>query len=333
MKVLVTGGTGLVGSHIIERLVRRGDQVVAPVRSERGRALVESLGAQSALGAVEDERTWDLAEDVGAIVHAAAIVVQSAPWERYRAVNVDSVRMAVDAAARVGARLVHISSVAVYGRGVDLAPGETISEDLPFRPIADADFYARSKRLAEETLWDAARQRGVSAVALRPCVIYGERERIFMARVMRVLRTGLVPVVGSGDNHLSVVYAGNVAEAVLAALDHTEVQGPFNTTNDGGITQREFFETIAAATGRRLRFVRLPMAVALAAGYAWHWWRRITQPGRYAGIGGSGARFLRRENPFSSARAEGELGWRPGTAPREAVRRTAEWFVAERSAT
>jgi nucleoside-diphosphate-sugar epimerase len=333
MKVLVTGGTGLVGSHVIERLVQRGDQVVAPVRREEGRAAVESLGARSALGAVEDGRTWELAADVDAIVHTAAIVVQSAPWERYRTVNVDSVRLAAEAAARAGARLVHISSVAVYGRGVDLAPGEKIAEDLPFRPIADADFYARSKRLAEETLWATAQKRGLRAAALRPCVIYGERERIFMARVLRMLRTGLVPLVGRGDNHLSVVYAGNVAGAVLAALDRPEVEGPFNITNDGGITQREFFETIGAAAGRRLRFVRLPMWAALAAGHAWHWWRRLTQPGRYAGIGGSGARFLRRENPFISAKAEAELEWRPATAPRDALRRTVEWFVGERGPT
>ena len=329
MRVLVTGGTGLVGSHVIERLVRRGDSVVALVRRSEGRALVERLGAESALGTVEEAESWTRVGEVDAVVHAAAIIVEPVPWERYHAVNVLGTRHAVEAAARSGARLVHISSVAVYGRRTETAKRGPLTEDAPFTPIADADYYARSKRLAEEILWERARELGVSAAALRPCVIYGERERAFMTRMMRAVRFGVAPVVGKGDNHLAVVYAGNVAEAVLAALDRPHVEGAFNTTNDGGITQREFFEMIGAAGGGRMRFVRLPLSVALVAGHAWHLWRRLRAPGSYAGIGGSGARFLSRENPFSSERAERELGWRPATSPHEALARTVRWFRNE----
>jgi nucleoside-diphosphate-sugar epimerase len=244
-------------------------------------------------------------------------------------VNVAGTRLAVEAAARRGARLVHISSVAVYGRRPAVASGERVAEDAPFLPIAAADFYARSKRLAEETLWETARHSGVSAVALRPCVIYGERERIFMGRVLRAVRLGVVPLVGPGDNELALVYAGNVADAVLAALDRPHVEGPFNTTNDGRITQRQVFETIGEVLGRRLRFVRLPLGAAVAANHAWHLVRRLRRPGRYAGLGGSGARFLARENPYTSARAQQELDWRPVTPPRETLRRTVEWFLRE----
>ena len=329
MRVLVTGGTGLVGSHVIERLVHRGDSVVALVRGSEGRALVEQMGAESTLGAVEEAESWARVGAVDAVVHAAAIVVAADPWERYHAVNVLGTRHAVDAAARSGARLVHISSIAVYGRRTEASKRGPVTEDTPLAPIAEADYYARSKRVAEETLWERARELGVSAVALRPCVIYGERERIFMTRVMRVVRFGLAPLVGKGDNNLAVVYAGNVAEAVLAALDHPDVVGAFNTTNDGSITQREFFETVGAAGGRRMRFVRLPLSAALVAGHAWHLWRRLRSPGSYAGIGGSGARFLSRENPFSSEKAKRELDWRPTGSPREALERTVRWFRNE----
>ncbi len=326
MRVLVTGGTGLVGSHVIEQLVRRGDSVVAMARSSDGRALVESLGAQSALGVVEDAESWAGVGEFDAVVHAAAMVAEPEPWERYDQVNVLGTRHAVDAAARRNARLVHISSIAVYGRRTEASKHGPITEDARLMPIAEADYYARSKRLAEETLWQRARELGVSAVALRPCVIYGERERIFMTRVMRIVRFGVAPLVGKGDNNLAVVYAGNVAEAVLAALDRPEVVGAFNTTNDGCITQREFFEIVGGGEGRRVRFVRLPLSIALAAGHAWHGWRRWRSPGSYAGIGGSGARFLSRENPFSSQKAKRELGWRPTGSPQEALGRTVRWF-------
>jgi nucleoside-diphosphate-sugar epimerase len=329
MRVLVTGGTGLVGSHVIERLVRRGDAVQALVRRRAAVPLVESLGAEAVLGAVERPEGWQAPAVVDAIVHAAALVVQAAPWDHYRAVNVEGTRLAAEAAARHGARLVHVSSVAVYGRRPILSDGARVAEDTPFGPIAEIDFYARSKRQAEEVLWSTARERGVSAAALRPCVIYGERERIFMGRVLRFLRLGMAPLVGQGNNGLAVVYAGHVADAVVAALDRRHAEGPFNTANDGRITQREFFETIAEASGQRLRLVPLPLGAAIAASHAWHLAQRLLRPGRYAGLAGAGPRFMARENPYTSERAARELGWRPTASPHDTLRRTVEWFLRE----
>lgn len=303
------------------------------VRSAAGRSLVEDLGAESFLGSVERPESWEAAGQCDAIVHAAALVVEPAGWERYRSVNVHGTRLALETAARQGARLVHISSVAVYGRRPASAPGGPVAEDAPFQPIAELDYYARSKRLAEATLWQRAEELGVSAVALRPCIIYGERDRIFMARLLNVLRLGIVPIVGRGDNDLAVVYAGNVAEAVLCALARPDVRGAFNTANDGGLTPRAFFETIGEATGVRLRFVRLPVGAATALATLAHLPRRLLRPDRYAPDPTSGIRFMTQPNPYTSARAERELGWRPSTQPRDALRRTAEWFVARRGAT
>ena len=331
MRVLVTGGSGLVGSHTIERLVHAGHEVQAMVRGPAGRALVEDLGAQSFLGSVEQPESWEAAGRCDAIVHAAGLVVERAGWDRFREVNVHGTRLAVETAARHGARLVHISSVAVYGRRPASGTAGPVTEDAPLQTIDELDFYARSKRLAEATLWQRAEALDVSAAALRPCVIYGERDRIFMARLLgALLRLGIVPIVGRGDNDLAVVYAGNVAEAVLCALARPEVRGAFNTTNDGGITPREFFETVGVATGARLRFVRLPVGAATAAARLVRLPRRLLRPGRYSPDPASGVRFMARSNPYSSAKAERDLGWRPSTRPRDALRRTAEWFVAQR---
>lgn len=329
VRVLVTGGNGLVGSHVIEQLVREGHEVRGMVRGAAGSTLVEAFGATSALGAAERAESWDAAEGCDAIVHTAALVVEPAGWERYREVNVHGTRLAVEAAARYGARLIHISSVAVYGRrprDADLPVGE----DAPFQPIAELDYYARSKRLAEATLWQRAAELDVPAVALRPCVIYGERDRIFVARLLDVLRLGVVPLVGRGDNTLAVVYAGHVAEAVRCALARPDAQGAFNTANDGGLTPRQFFETIGEATGRRLRFVRLPVGAAQVLARLAHLPRRLFGPRRYTPDPASGIRFMTQSNPYTSAKAERELGWRPSTPPREALRRTVEWFLARR---
>ncbi len=297
------------------------------VRGEAGRSLVEQLGASTVVGTVENETSWAPANDVDAIVHAAALVTQHQSWDRFYRVNVHGARLATEAAARAAARLVHISTVAVYGRQLIVRAGAPVAEDATRANIADYDYYARSKRLAEDAVWETSRELGVSAAALRPCVIYGERDRAVIGRVLQVLRLGLAPLIGPGHNRLAMVYAGNVAEAVLAALERPRVHGAFNTTNDGNFTQREFFETIGEAMGRRIRFVRVPVAGAIILGHAWCGLQRVVMPRRYPGLGASGARFLARDNPFTSHRAKRELEWQPSTPPREALLRAAHWFL------
>jgi nucleoside-diphosphate-sugar epimerase len=329
VRVFVTGGTGLVGSHTIERLVQAGHHAVAMARSERGWPLLQSLGASPVRGHVERPEDWAAADGADAIVHAAAIVTDPTGWERFRRINVEGTREAVRAAAASRARLVHVSSVAVYGRRPVAANGRRVTEDSPFGPIADGDFYARSKREAEAVLWDEAARHGVSVVAVRPCVIYGERERLFMARVLRLLRHGIAPLVGRGDNTLAMVYVGSVVEAIACALERPDVTGPFNTANDGGFTQREFFDIVAEASGHRVRLLRIPEPVAVAVGAGWHAASRMLHPRRYAGLGSSSGRFLGRDNPYDSGRAERDLGWRPRTDAKAALRRTVAWFLSQ----
>src|SRR5437762_2722474 len=197
MTVLVTGGSGLVGSHVIEALRARGEPVRALVRPA-SRAVIERLGAEAVPGDVRDAAVWHAAvQGVRGLVHAAALLQQRASWQEYEAVNVDGTRRAALAARTAGARLVHISSVAVYGGLANYRPeSERRTEDFPFQPIPEHDFYARSKRLAETVVREAA-EGGLTAVALRPNVIYGERDRLFTPRVIRVVRRGVMTLLTS----------------------------------------------------------------------------------------------------------------------------------------
>ena len=321
MSVLVTGASGLVGSHVVEALVARGDTVRALVRPA-SRPAVLRLGAEAIAGDVTDPAAWQAgARGVRAIVHAAAIVQRRAPWERYLAVNVDATRLAVAAAGAARARLIHISSVAVYG-GSAAYPStpERRDEDYPFQPMATLDFYARTKRMAEEVAREAAIRHEVDVVALRPTVIYGERDRMFTPRVIRAVRLPFVPQVGPGTNRLSCVYAGNVAAAAVAALDAT-LQGfrAYNVTGDGppALSQHEFFAAFATALGRRYRPVPIPTPFAgfvlglLTA-------RRLAR---------AAVSFVSGENPYTDERIRSELGWRPPTQASQAIERTVAWFL------
>ena len=329
MKVFVTGGTGLVGRHVIAALRARGDSVRALARSEASAAALARAGAEPARGDLSDAARLDAAIDgCDAVVHSAATVLAGGRWEAWREVNVLGTERVVRSAARSGARVVHVSSVAVYGRsraGID-RPGDDEDVDLGRVP-AVREPYARSKREAELALWRVARETGLRAVALRPCVLYGEGDRHFSPRVARMLRRGLVPLIGGGGNRMTVVYAGNVAAAVTAALDRPDVTGPFNVTNDGRLTLREFVERFASGLGVTPRWLRLPRGVVWSVARAWD-----------ATIGAVSAsdalslsvavQFLAGDNRFSSARAERELGWRPAFDAAEAAVRTGASFRA-----
>jgi nucleoside-diphosphate-sugar epimerase len=318
--VLVTGGSGLVGSHVIDALRARGVPVRALARPAAA-AAVAALGAEPVAGDVIDPAAWQraCAGGVSGIVHAAAIVQRPVPWATYEAVNVGGTRLAVAAARAAGARLVHVSSVAVYGGSADYGPErERRTEDAPFRPIPEHDSYGRSKREAEALVRAFAEADGFTGIAIRPNVIYGERDRLFTPRVMRALRAPILPQIGPGTNHLSCVYAGNVATAIVAALE-APVSGfrAYNVTCDAPppLTAREFLEAFAAACGARPRFFRVP---AMVAGMVMSLW---TGPA----LARAGLSFITGENPYVTDRAHAELGWTPHLASREAIARTVRW--------
>jgi 2-alkyl-3-oxoalkanoate reductase len=333
VNVFLTGGTGLVGRHVIAALRRRGDHVRALARGESAAAALEAVGAEAVRGDLSDAARLDaLIAGSDAVVHAAAVVLAGGRWEAWREINVAGTERVAGAAARHGARLVHLSSVAVYGRQLARRRGtDPLDEtfDLDGAPPA-RDAYARSKREAERAVWRTASATGLRAVALRPCVLYGEGDRHFSPRLATALRRGVVPQVGPGTNRLTVVYAGNVAAAVVAALDRPEVTGPFNVTNDGTLTQAAFVEHFAAGLGARARRIRIPAGVAWGAARAWD-----ATVGALLGPSGtpsltSAVQFLAGNNPYSSARAERALGWRPAFAAAEAAERTGASFRAAR---
>lgn len=307
--IFLTGGTGLVGLHVIDELKEEGHPVVALARSEAAAATLRARGAESILGDATDPASWNRLPACEAIVHAAAMIMSGGPWAEFERVNVGSTRLAVEAALRLGVPLIHISSVSVYEDAASRPPG-TATEDLPIGPRDRGEFYARSKRLSEDVVWEGV-SRGLRAVALRPCVIYGAGDRLFLPNVIRQARLGFFPVIGKGEGALAIVEARNVARAVSAALraPPDAFGRPYNITNDDAISVRDFVAALARGLGRRVRALHAPRGPMRGVALVADWFR---------GLGGGGApglkaavRFLEGGNPYTSAAARERLGWRP----------------------
>ncbi|MEK7239856.1 MAG: NAD-dependent epimerase/dehydratase family protein [Gemmatimonadota bacterium] len=320
---LITGATGLVGSHLVERLQREGWLLRALVRDRSRAAWLSERGVELRDGDTRDEAAFTrAAHGVQFVFHCAAAITPRGGWEAYRAPNIDGTRNAVIAAAAAGARLLHLSSVAVYGpegRSA-LTHGAGLQELQPLRPIPDWAWYARSKRESEELVMAAHHAGRVWAAAVRPCVIYGPRDRQFVPRVASLLRLPLSPRIGDGRSVLSIVHARSVAEvAVLAVTSEVGAGRAYNVTNDLPITAGEFYEAAQVGLGRRARFLPVPGALAQGALAVAGAALRVLQVPGSSMLNSDSLDFLLKDNPFSSERARLDLGWTSTIDPHAAV--------------
>lgn len=330
-RALVTGATGLVGSYVAERLLADGWTVRALVRRAGGPEWLAAMGVELVAGDLGDAAGLTRAA-VGcdAVVHAAAVVAAPGDWAHYRTVNVDGTRAVVDAATEAGARLVHVSSVAVYG-GAARYRSRPTDEDTPLAPLPRHAVYARSKRAAEELVLAAHQAGRVWACALRPDVIYGRRDRQFVPRVARLLSHGAAPLVAGGTARLAIVHASAVADAAARALATDAAGGrAYNVANDYDVSVRDFLQLAARGLERRVRLVPVPLPLARSGmGAARAVVRLVRGPGMAAHVGGT-LDFVTRDNPFTSERARRELGWAPATRPAEGIPEAFRWWQRHR---
>lgn len=329
---LVTGATGLVGSHVVERLAAEGWQVRSLVRDPRRAAWLSAMGSSLSEGDVLDATSFtQAASDCDVIVHAAALVTGRGAWQEFRRMNVDGTLNAITAAERAGARLVQVSSVAVYGaRG--RYRSQPTSEEVPLHPVAADNHYGRSKRESEQLVMQAHADGRIWATAVRPDVVYGPRDRQFIPRFGRLLDRGIMPLFGAGTNTLAIVQAANVADGIVRAAAIERAGGrSYNLANDFDVTVRDFVRLAAEGLGRRVRTVRIParvgrLAIGMAAAVL-----RATRGASFAAQTRSSFDFLARDNPFTSQRAHTELGWAPPVSPEVGIPEAFAWWKRQGS--
>lgn len=320
--VLVTGATGLVGSHLTTTLLDRGDAVRALVRDPgRARHLAER-GADLAEG---DLRRTDglraAVEGVETVYHCAAQV--ALPYEGDRTkitqTNVEGTANLLDACAKAGVRrFVLASSVAVYGEPAE----EPVTEAHPIRPSGP---YAESKALAERVVGNYASD--FETVIVRPCVIYGPGDRNFLPMFFEKLPSRVLPLVGGGRQPLDMVYTSDVAQALmLAGTADGAVGEAYNVTDGERHTVRELFELFGELSERRLRTVSVPYPIAYGFASLSHAWHRFRQPGEEPLVTPDGVRVLACPHHYDISKIRRELGFRPQVPIDEGMRRTVEWY-------
>jgi len=328
-EALVTGATGLLGSYVAERLLADGWTVRALVRDPARASWLATQGVALHTGDVLDAASLGAAaQGCDIIVHAAAAIFHAEGWAGYQRSNVVGTDNVIEATRSSGARLVHVSSVAVYGPGSRYRPdGALTAEDAALQPIPPGANYARSKRESETRVLHAHREGRIWATAVRPCVIYGRRDRQFVPRMAKLIRRAVIPMVNGGHSTMAVVHAANVADGIVRAATNDVAGGrAWNLTNDFPVTVREFFTLGAQGLGTRLRTVPVPGWLARSGATLVDGIAPLVGIDRSVTSARSSVDFISRNNPFTSERARSELGWSPSVSHEIGVPDAFAWW-------
>jgi nucleoside-diphosphate-sugar epimerase len=264
--ILVTGAAGFVGRALLPRLLAEGRRVRAAVR-EPSKEL--PAGVDSAcVGEIHADTDWHAAlAGVDAVVHLAArahVLDEASPdaFALYRAVNALGALKLAEAAAAAGVRrFVFLSSVRAHGARTTGAPFTESS------PLAAEDPYGRSKAEAEVGLARVARGTALEPVVLRPPLVYGAGARGNFARLVKLVGRGIPLPLGSVRNRRSLVYVGNLVDAIVRSLDHPAAAGQTFLVSDGeDVSTPELVRRIARALGRPARLIAVPPALLRLGG-------------------------------------------------------------------
>jgi nucleoside-diphosphate-sugar epimerase len=331
-RALVTGATGLVGSHIVERLLEDGWRVSALVRDPSAANWLADAGAELARGDLANAESLRAAmAGCDVVFHCAALIAASGDWASFQRANIDGTRAVIEATASAGARLVHTSSVAVYGSAARYRAAPT-DESTPLAPLAEHSYYARSKREAEQIVLDAHAVGDLWTTAIRPPMIYGKRDRQLVPRFARVMRTGFFPLFAHGRSTFSLVHASAVADGAVRAARCDAAGGrTFNLANDFPVTVADMVQLAANGLGRRVRGVNIPLRLARASFAALAAAARVANQEAMAEQLPGTVDTLSRDNPFTSERARRELGWSPTMRPEVGIPEAFAWYEEHRA--
>jgi nucleoside-diphosphate-sugar epimerase len=319
MTALVTGATGLVGSHTVDELLQRGHAVRALLRDDERAAALRERGVASLVGDVREPQTLkEAVRDVGVIYHCAAAVGAERSKREIYETNLTGAHNLLEAVRAAGkGRIVLLSSVNVLGTR-DLDPA---TEDLPYRfshdPAADV------KIDAEKLALDYQRRHNVDVVIIRPGFIYGPRDDRNLPRLMSAIQRGKFRFIGSPNNVVPIVHVSDVVQALLLAGQTPSARGRvYNITDGSRSTIGERVGQLARLQGCATPERTLPFAVPYLAAAAFDWLQRLHLRRKPGPINRASLRFLGTSRFVDIRRAREELGYAPRVTLREGIAAT-----------
>ena len=323
MKTLVTGATGFIGSHLVERLLELGEEVRCFVRPTSNTRWIKNLPVEIFVGDFfQPESLRNALRDVRAVYHVAGITKARKKQDYWR-VNSEATRRLLDVISKFGTsfdRFVHISSQAAVGPSLD---GTPVDELTPLHPV---DRYGKSKKDAEEACHEFSEK--VPFTIIRPVAVYGPRDQDAFS-FFKLIHSGILPIIGSENKRVALVHVKDLVEGItLAARTERALSQTYFIGNKVSPSWGEIYLVAAQIVGRRVRKLTIPnLAIYLVAA--------IAEP--LAMLTGKPALFsLEKAKELAQAdwscnveKAEREIGYSSKTPLIDGMRTTLQWYRSE----
>jgi len=332
MKALVTGGTGLLGSHVVDALCEQGHEVRALVRKTSDVSHLKTTKAQLVVGSLSDYNVLvQGAKGVDVVFHSAGKVTPGwGTWEEFEETTVKGTENMIKAAIEAGVpRFLHVSSHSVLGKAcLGTKPvDENTAPDLEF---CRDTYYDWAKQKAEEVVMNYHKQGKIGVTIIRPAMIWGPRDTLVADRIYRHMSMRIIVWPGKANPLCAPVYVSDIAEAaILAATNPKAVGQIYFVAPPEPVWFRDFCNCIIKAQGGwRIQFT-IPYAAAHYMGFLTEVWTKVSRSKDQPYLSRSSVRFLNEGMCLDGSKIRRELGWEQKVSMEEGARRFVSWKRSE----
>lgn len=323
MKVLVTGGTGFVGRHLVRALIEKGVIVRMLVRKTSYIEGFKKVGVELVYGDITDRNSLHgITKDINIVYHLASMghvsAISKAAYQRFIDVNVNGTKHLSEECCNVKVdKFIHFSSTAAMG----LIKKPLVDETVPCQPSTP---YQRSKYESEKTIERYWKERGLPVVILRPCMIYGVGGTGEFLKICKLIKRGFFPKIGHGKNLTPIVHVKDVVQAAIQAGSKGKAGATYLITSSNSFEFDEIRRLTAKYLGVNRSYFYVPYSVAISGTYLLEMIAKLLKFTPV--VMSKNIESAVTDRVFSILRAKEELGYVPKVDLEYGIKETISWY-------
>ncbi|MDD5529967.1 MAG: GDP-mannose 4,6-dehydratase [bacterium] len=332
MKILITGGAGFIGSHLVELLVKNGHTVRVLVKPNEKTTFLSPNHSEIIYGDIREEELLKVAtREIDIVYHLASVprLIKTVLPQEYKSVNTDGTRTLLEVSKRAGVqKFIYVSTIEAVGPSID---GNPLNEKTAPNPV---NIYGKSKWEAEKITTEYYTKHGMHTVIVRLPMIYGPHSLLQLQRLFKIINKGYYPLIGDGKTLMEFCYVKNIVLGIKLAGEKGKAGETYFISDERSYSIEEVVKEIANQLNIDLQILYIPVPIAMGVGVFFEFLSKIFRfpPFRVKETGK--APFSRStvewtsKNTFfcDTSKVKRELGYKPTYTLSDGIKETIMWY-------